>query len=111
MQFHSWLLQECKDGLLSAHNYVVQYRKALRHANADGLSRLPLPVQPKKNVDTIDVFYLKQFEPQPVSTANDHREIKVDPTLSVVFDLVMRGNGTSELNQNHEFAPFLTKLK
>jgi hypothetical protein len=30
--------------LLSAHQYNIKYRRSEQHCNADGLSRLPLPV-------------------------------------------------------------------
>ena len=33
--------------LLSAHQYEIEYRSTLKHANADCLSRLPLPVGSK----------------------------------------------------------------
>ena len=42
---HPWQLQDCKDGLsYSPHiaNYELQFKPTDLHANADGLSRLPL---------------------------------------------------------------------
>ncbi|KAL1263576.1 hypothetical protein QQF64_006315 [Cirrhinus molitorella] len=40
--------------LPAAHNYTIQYRSAKNHGNADGLSRLPLPVQHRDSKDAMD---------------------------------------------------------
>lgn len=76
--------------LLSAHDYDIQYRRLGAHANADGLSRLPLPEQPKNSEETI--FYFEMVECTPVTARQVKNETKGDPILSRVLDRVMRGD-------------------
>lgn len=56
--------------LLSAHNYTIKYKKAEHHANADGLSCLPLHVEHREKKDAIELFYLGQLEKLPVSATD-----------------------------------------
>ena len=93
---------------LSAYNYKVQYVPGQEHANADVLSRLPLPVQPKEVPMPKElVFLMEGLEISPVTV----KQIKVwtdhDPVLATVrrffkqgwpksvdpnFILIMQGN-------------------
>ena len=43
--------------LLSAHQYDIKYKKSDLHGNADGLSRLPLPVAHTEPTQA-EIFYL-----------------------------------------------------
>ncbi|XP_033832445.2 uncharacterized protein K02A2.6-like [Periophthalmus magnuspinnatus] len=76
--------------LLSAHSYDIKYRKSDSHCNADGLSRLPLPVT-KHEPNTVDIFYFKNVERAPVSAAQVKKATRNDPDLSVVMDMVIKG--------------------
>lgn len=51
--------------LLSAHTYDIKYRKSELHANADGLSRLPLPVGHEEGKQA-GIFYFRQVEEAPI---------------------------------------------
>ena len=75
---------------MSAHTYDIKYRKADSHCNADGLSRLPLPVtNPESN--TVDIFYFREVEKAPVSAVQVKKETQNDPELSAVTDIIVKG--------------------
>lgn len=77
--------------LLSAHNYTLHYRKGAHHANADGLSRLPLPLAQKEKRGAVEVFYASQLDTLPVSVAEIRRDTVSDVTLSCVLEMVTTG--------------------
>ncbi|XP_061909872.1 uncharacterized protein K02A2.6-like [Entelurus aequoreus] len=76
--------------LLSAHAYDIKYRKSDSHCNADGLSRLPLPVT-KPDSKTEDIFYFREVEKAPVSAVQIKKVTRNDPELSEVMDIVVKG--------------------
>lgn len=78
--------------LLSAHQYVIKYRKSDQHQNADGLSRLPLPVTHTEPEPT-EIFYFKEVAATPVTSSHVKRHTRTDPVLSEVLDIVTRGRG------------------
>ena len=90
--------------LLSAHTYDIKYRKSELHANADGLSRLPLPVdhgEPRQ----ADIFYFRQVEEVPVTSAQVRRQTSKDPVLSRLLDAVLKGGG----GDFPELKPYMTR--
>ena len=92
--------------ILAAHNYTIKYRRAADHGNADGLSRLPLPVQHTEKPGTIDTFlvqrrldaFLLQYRNAPHSTTQEapamlflHRKLRtrldlLKPSVAAVVD-------------------------
>ncbi|CAM4399019.1 unnamed protein product [Caretta caretta] len=52
--------------LLSAHTYEIKYRKSTLHDNADGLSRLLLPVK-HQDIAQKEIFYFEQVENTPIT--------------------------------------------
>ncbi|KAI3373039.1 hypothetical protein L3Q82_006335 [Scortum barcoo] len=76
--------------LLSGHSYDIKYRKSEAHCNADGLSRLPLPVE-KPDSNTIEILYFREVEEAPVSAMQVKKATRNDPVLSAVMDLIIKG--------------------
>lgn len=77
--------------LLSAHDYTIEYRKGPLHANADGLSRLPLPLVYHETPGAVEVFYMAQLDTLPVSNSEIRRNTKSDPILFRVLKMVSTG--------------------
>ena len=88
---------------MSAHTYDIKYRKADSHCNADGLSRLPLPVtNPESN--TVDIFYFREVEKAPVSAVQVKKETQNDPELSAVMEIIVKGRTAGD---DANLKPFL----
>lgn len=65
----------------SAHTYEIKYRKSTLHSNADGLSRLPLPVK-RQHIAQKEIFYFEQVENTPITATQVKKATRVDPVLS-----------------------------
>lgn len=53
---------------LESFDFEIRYRASKQHANADGMSRLPVPdINNRKCVEEVDVLELEQIETLPVS--------------------------------------------
>ncbi len=77
---------------LSAYNYRIVFKPGSLHANADLLSRLPLPVEPAEvPLPTETVLLLESLEASPVSAAQIKTWVDRDPVLSRVRDNVRQG--------------------
>ncbi|CAI5694547.1 unnamed protein product [Oreochromis niloticus] len=76
--------------ILSGHSYDIKYRKSESHCNADGLSRLPLPIK-KPDSDTVEILYFREVETAPVSAVQVKRASRNDPVLSAVMDWIIKG--------------------
>ena len=78
--------------LLSAYRYDVEYRHTDQHANADGLSRLPLSENgPVQSACPGTVFNLTQIASLPVKTEELRQATSQDPVLSKVLRYTMDG--------------------
>ncbi len=80
--------------ILSSYHYTIQYRASKSHANADGLSRLPLhnKISDDKDIaDEVELFHVKHFEALPVSVSDIRDSTRKDTVLSAVFDAVTNG--------------------
>ena len=73
---------------LSAYQYDVEYKRSKEHANADGLSRLPLSYQLD---DKTDIFRVSFVDALPVTAVEIASETTKDPLLSQVYHYVMDG--------------------
>lgn len=95
--------------LLSAHDYTIQYQKGALHANADGLSRLPLSYTHKEKLGAVEVFYTSQLDTLPVSSTEIRRDTLSDPTLSRVLEMVSTGRFPAAKGVGEELSPYLLR--
>nr|XP_055071051.1 uncharacterized protein K02A2.6-like [Misgurnus anguillicaudatus] len=95
--------------LLSAHNYTIEYKRGEHHANADGLSRLPLQVEHREKKDAVELFYLRQVEKLPVSATDIRHETMSDTILSTEVEMVLKGTQAVSLTDNNALSPFISK--
>ena len=78
--------------LLSAYSYELRYRPGKQQANADALSRLPLPDHPQiipKPAET--VLLMNELSHSPTSATDIRTWTSKDPTLSQVLRATLRG--------------------
>ena len=84
---------------------MTKYRKSESHCNADGSSRLPLPVK-KPDSDTVEILYFREVEKAPVSAVQVKNATRNDPVLSTVLDLIIKGLPAGD---DTNLKPFLGK--
>ena len=78
--------------LLSAYSYDIQFRPTKKHANADGLSRLPLSDSiPLGNVPDPTMFNIAQLSCLPVTAKMIASATRTDPVLSKVLICLKEG--------------------
>ena len=89
--------------LLSAYNYSIEFKPMQQHANADGLSRLPLGN--RQPPSTCSAFVVGQIQALPVSSEQLESATRQDPLLSLsrVHQYIQEGwpDSTTE-----EFKPY-----
>ena len=93
---------------LSAYKYSINHRPGKDHANADVLSRLPLPLVPQEVPepgDTILLFECLQVD--PLSPQLIRRGTDRDPILAKVHNFVLQG-WPSQL-EGEEFQPYVRR--
>ena len=79
--------------LLGAYNYTIRYKPGKLHANADMLSRLPLPQAPERvPVPPETIHLMDAVNSSPVTASHIKQWTSKDPMLSKVKDLVLRGH-------------------
>ena len=75
--------------ILSAYRYDIEFRSTGEHANADGLSRLPLSgILPEDTCSDARIFNITQMEALPVTMRQLRAATASDPMLSKVFRYV-----------------------
>ena len=72
---------------LSAYSYDIEYKSTSEHANADSLSRLPVP-STETSEDAANVFNVAQIQALPLTSHQVATATKKDPLLSQVFRYV-----------------------
>jgi len=72
---------------LYAYSYFIEFTPTKQHANADGLSRLPLGNRHEASLDciTIDAFTVGQIQALPVTTDKVQTATRQDRILSQVY--------------------------
>ena len=84
---------------MSAYDYHISYKPGDDNANADSLSRLPLPDSPAQTPSPADIVLLMEtLQSSPVTADNIRKWTDKDPLLSRVRTLVLEGwkNGQEE---------------
>ena len=72
--------------MLSAYSYELRYRPGKQQANADALSRLPLPDSPPRIPEPAEtVLLMNDLSQSPTSATDIKRWTSKDPTLSQVL--------------------------
>ena len=93
--------------LLSAYSYDLEFRTSEKHANADGLSRLPLhTTSPAGYSREPTVFNISQIESLPITAGDIRQAARKDRTLSKVFNYTKRGWPPTV---NSALQPYFTK--
>ena len=72
---------------LSAYSYDIEYKSTSKHANADSLSRLPVP-STETSEAAANVFNVAQIQALPLTSHQVATATKKDPLLSQVFRYV-----------------------
>ena len=77
---------------LSAYDYKIQFKAGVDNANADLLSRLPLPETPTIVPEpTETVLLMEALEASPTTAAHIKSWTEKDPVLSRVKDMILHG--------------------
>ena len=70
----------------------IEYRSTLKHADADCLSRLPLPFGSKsEEFDEVKLINSLQIGPLPLTAGQIRKATRADPVLSRVVEYTMTG--------------------
>ena len=93
--------------ILSAYSYTIEFRPTKQHANADGLSRLPLGNRHEASLDciAIDAFMIGQIQALSVTTEQVKTATRQDRVLSQVYRYTLNG-WPDKLKIAEEFKPF-----
>ena len=81
--------------LLSAYDYIIQYKSTHDHCNADSLSRLPLPTTDQPSGREVSVFNIGQAQALPVTFRDIQTATHQDRILGKVLTYVQGGWPTS----------------
>ena len=80
------------DLTLAAYSYSIEYKPGPEHANADALSRLPLPLSPSATpLPTETAFVMELLNSTPVSVIEIRTGTRCDPILSQVMKYFQQG--------------------
>ena len=93
--------------LLSAYRYEIEFRPTGAHANADGLSRLPLTnISPEDTTSDTKIFNVSQMEALPVTT----RQLRVATCTDSVLHKVFRYTQDSWPRKvSHDLQPYFNR--
>ena len=77
--------------LLSAYQYNIKFKPTDEHANADGLSRLPLPSTSNSSLTASAVLNISQISALPVTSSQIAAATRKDIALSKVLQFTRTG--------------------
>ncbi|CAB4018994.1 Transposon Tf2-9 poly, partial [Paramuricea clavata] len=88
---------------LAGFEYDIEYKNTKEHCNADGLSRLPLPMTEKEDtaVDAAEVFHATQLNILPVTSESVAKETNRDPILARVYDSIVKASCKREFCESY----------
>ena len=96
---------------LSAYDYRIKFKAGLENANADLLSRLPLPETPARVPDPGETVLLMDIlETSVVTAAQIKAWTAKDPVLSQVRDMILQGKAPSDTEELQPYKSRLTEL-
>ena len=91
---------------LGAYNYVIKYKPGEQQANADSLSRLPLPEVPKEVPIPGDIIcMMESLQGTPVSAKQIKQWTGRDPQLARVRQMI-RDGWTEQLDNDPDFMAY-----
>ena len=95
---------------LGGYDYSIQYKEGKNMANADALSRLPLPVSHPEVPRPPDVVHLINYlDSTPLSSAQIRVWTDNDPTLHVVRRRVQEGWPAEDKEDRKDLLPFFRR--
>ena len=78
--------------LLSAYHYNIEFKPTKSHANADGLSHLPVPDNAAVgNPQDVTLFNVSQIVSLPVTEVHIQAATRKDPVLGAVLRYTQQG--------------------
>ncbi len=94
---------------LSQFEYHLTFRRTTEHANADALSRLPLPTELDTQLALPDMVQLFQhLDDSPVTAKQIAKETRKDSVLSTV-ELYSRQGWPDSIDSHPEFQPYFDR--
>ncbi len=94
---------------LSMFEYTLKFRKTEAHANADALSRLPLPVMAPDPSEPAELVLLSQhLQDSPVSAEQIRRQTEKDQVLAPVVQFLKQG-WPMAVEKNSPIMPFFQR--
>ena len=99
--------------ILSAYDYVVQYKPTAKHGDADGLSRLPLDVteqsEESEDADVVCAIEKQQLHCLPIQACDIQKATMQDPVISQVYSYTLNGWPASSKALPDKIKPFYNK--
>ena len=77
--------------ILASYSYNIEYRSTIAHADADSMSRLPLPQTWSPKCENVECYFLESEVVTNVTSQMIKKETQVDPVLSKVYTYVISG--------------------
>ena len=97
--------------LLSAYDYKLEFRPGVEHANADGLSRLPLELKEEDISQSGCSVHMMELVSSPVTENEVRTETRREPILSAVLYNILNRWKDSSRDLKDEMKPFFRLRK
>ena len=77
--------------ILASYHYKIEYRSTAAHADADSMSRLPLPQTWSPKSENVECYFFEASVVTNVTAEMVKKKTQVDPILSLVYRYVQNG--------------------